>query len=189
MKRTFQISCLICLLWIVGLLAQLPLIPFIETDYILKERNDTLGNGVLVKKNNELNIKIEIPNYFPEKEQCIDTWFTSAHGQHLLTVSNFSINVFSGDNTEIEKGQSYLFWDDGSKDETFSIHDYEISESITSERNKYVFFRSVFNIDKESNFYILIKANYSLDNIADSVERKMLITKKHRLTWNKFRAH
>jgi hypothetical protein len=35
-------------LWIIGLFAQLPLIPSIETDYISSETNDTLGKGVLV---------------------------------------------------------------------------------------------------------------------------------------------
>jgi hypothetical protein len=180
---------LLCVLWIVGLFAQLPLIPFIETDYILSETNDTLGKGVLVKEENGLNIKIEVPSYFPEKEQCFDTWFTSTKGQHILSVSNFSIKAFRSDNSEIIKGSSYLFWDSDGKDETFSIDDYEIAKSDTFDKSKYAFFRSEFNVDKESDFSLLIKATYSLDDIQGSVERKMSITKKHRLTWNKLRAH
>ena len=137
-----------------------------------------------------LNIKLEVPRYFPEKEQCFDTWFTSTKGQHTLTVSNFSISAFKTDNTKIEKSNSYLFWADGSKDETFSIHNYQVTKSDTFDSSKYVFFRSVFNLDKaESEFNILIKASYSFDNIADSVERKMSVIKKHRLTWDKLRAH
>ena len=180
---------MLCVLWLVGLFAQLPLIPFIETDYILSETNDTLGKGVLLNEENGLNIKIEVPNYFPEKGQCFDTWFTSTNGQHTLTVSNYSIEAFTSDNTEIEKNNSYMFWDDGSKNETFSIQNYQIVKSDTVNNRKYVFFRSVFNIDNESDFSILIKAKYSLNNFADSIERKMSITKKHRITWDKLRAH
>ena len=178
-----------CVLWIVGLFAQLPLIPFIETDYVLIETNDTLGKGVLVKEKSGLNIKVEVPSYFPEKEQCFDTWFTSTNGRHTLTVPNFSITALSSDNKEIFKSNSYLFWDDGSKDEAFSIDGYEISKSDSFDSSKYVFFRSVFDVAQERDFVVLIKAKYSVDNVSDSVERKMSIIKKHRLTWNKLRAH
>jgi hypothetical protein len=106
-----------------------------------------------------------------------------------LTVHNFSINAFSSDNTEIKKTNSYLFWGDGSKDETFSIQNYELAKSDNYDSSKYVFFRSVFNVDKQREFFILIKANYSVDGASDSIEQRMSITKKHRLTWNKLRAH
>ena len=102
---------MLCVLWLVGLFAQLPLIPFIETDYILSETNDTLGKGVLLNEENGLNIKIEVPNYFPEKGQCFDTWFTSTNGQHTLTVSNYSIEAFTSDNGKLPQKQYGLFVD------------------------------------------------------------------------------
>ena len=186
---TFLITFCLLILWVVGLLAQLPLIPWIETDYFVVGTNQTLANGLTLKQTDNTNIKIEVPNYFSEDDQCFDFWFSSANGKHLLTVDDFSLIVYDNDNSELKRENTYLFWDNGSKNETFKIENYEIAKTDTCNKNKYVFFRTVFDIDKIGNFKIKVKVNYSIDNKSDSINQTLTIEKKHRLTWNKFRVH
>jgi len=185
-------------LWIIGLLARLPLIPWIETDYFVTGTTQTLAKGFVLKQPDTTItkgflsvtagsiIKLEAPNEFPEDDQCFDFWFSSAGGKHLLTVNNFSLKIFDSNNSEIKPINSYLFWDDGSKDKTFNIENYSID---TYPKNKYVFFRTVFDIDDVGDFSITVKTYYSIDNRADTIDRKLFIDKKHRLTWNEFRVH
>jgi hypothetical protein len=188
-KRTFKILLIGFLLWFFGVFFQLPLIPFIETDFVLNGTSQIFEKGVELQQTNKVTIKLEIPNYFPEKEQCFDTWFSSKDGQHTLTVSDFTISVFNKNGTETKKNNSSLFWDDGSSDETFKIDNYMIAKTNTTNNDKYVFFRSVFNVADKKEFIVHVKANFSVDGIQNNLEKKIAITKKHRLTWNKFRAH
>src|SRR6187431_3152047 len=124
--RTILVLFFLIVIWVIGLCARLPLIPWIETDYFIKGTNQTLADGFNLKQSDNTIIKIEIPNEFSEKEQCFDFWFLSSQGKHLLTVNDFSLKTFENNNSEIRRDNSYLFWDNGSKDETFMIQDYEI---------------------------------------------------------------
>ena len=54
---------------------------------------------------------------------------------------------------------------------------------------KYVFFRTVYDVDNNSDFSIKIKIDLELDNIPFLIDTTLQIEKKHRLTWNKFRVH
>ena len=196
MKRLLKILfktflTIICLLviWVIGLFAQLPLIPWIETDYNVAGTNQTLANGYILKQTDNALIKIEVPNEFFENDQCFDVWFSSANGTHILTVKDFSQTVFEGDNSEIKSENSYLFWDNGSKEETFNIDNYKIFHSDNYDHKKYVFFRTVFNVENISDFSIKLKTNFFIDNKPNLIDTTLQIEKKHRLTWNKFRVH
>jgi len=177
------------IIWVVGLFAGLPLIPFVETDYYVNESNQTLANGLILKQTDSSVIKLEVPNYFSENDQCFDTWVSSTKGQHFLTIKDFSLQAFNADQSEIKKENTYLFWDNGSKDETFKIENYQISKSATTENDKYVFIRTVFDTEGLDNFILSVKLNFTLDNKTDLVEQKVNVNKKHRLTWNPLRAH
>ena len=187
-KTFLTIICLL-LIWVIGLFAQLPLIPGIETDYFIAGTNQTLANGYILKHTDNAIIKIEVPNEFSENDQCFDFWFSSAIGTHTLTVKNYSNTAFDIDNSEIKRENSYLFWDNGSKEETFNIDSYVIVHSDNYDNKKYVFFRNVFNVDNISDFSIKLKTNYFIDNKPNLIDTTLQIEKKHRLTWNKFRVH
>jgi hypothetical protein len=196
MKRSLKILfktflTIICLfiIWIVGLFAQLPLIPWIETDYYIAGTNQTLTSGYILKQADNINIKIEIPNEFLENNQCFDTWFLAANGKHFLTVKDYSQTIFGNHNSKIKSKNSYLFWDNGSKEETFNIDNYEIAYSENYDQKKYVFFRTVFDVDNIRNFSIKIKTNFFIDNKPNIIDTTLEIEKKHRLTWSKFRVH
>ena len=196
MKRLLKILfktflTIICLLviWVIGLFAQLPLIPWIETDYYVAETNQTLANGYILKQTDGAIVKIEVPDEFFENDQCFDFWFSSATGTHMLTVKEFSQTVFDNDNSEVKRQNSYLFWDNGSKEETFNIDNYEIAHSDNYDQKKYVFFRTVFDVDNISDFSIKLKTSFYVDNKPNLIDTTLTIEKKHRLTWNKFRVH
>ena len=196
MKRLLKILfktflTIICLLviWIIGLFAQLPLIPWIETDYYVSGTNQILANGYILKQTDNTIIKIDVPNEFFENGQCFDFWFLSAAGTHTLTVKDFSQTIFDNDNSEIKRKNSYLFWDNGSKEEAFEIDNYEITHSDNYDQKKYVFFRTVFNVDNISDFSIKLKTNFYIDNNPNQIDTTLQIEKKHRLTWNRFRVH
>lgn len=187
-KTFLTIICLL-VIWVIGLFAQLPLIPWIETDYYLAGTNQTLAKGYILKQTDNVIVKIEVPNEFSENDQCFDLWFSSNIGTHSLTVKDFSQTVFDNDNSEIKNQNSYLFWDNGSKEEAFNIDNYEIAYSDNYDKKKYVFFRTVFDIDNVSDFSIKLKTNFYIDNKPNLIDTTLQIEKKHRLTWNKFRVH
>ncbi|MBL7827821.1 MAG: hypothetical protein JNJ57_14415 [Saprospiraceae bacterium] len=176
-------------IWVIGLFAQLPLIPWIETDYYVVGTNQTLANGYVLKQTDNTIVKIVVPNEFSENDQCFDFWFSSNIGTHMLTVKDFSQTVFDKDNAEIKNKNSYLFWDNGSKEKTFNIDNYEIAYSDNYDKKKYVFFRTVFDIDNISYFSMKLMTNFYIDNKPNLINTTLQIEKKHRLTWNKFRMH
>ena len=188
-KKIFIGTLISIVLWIVGCSAGLPVIPFVETDYYIRQSNRPLANGHAVTKTDNENTKIEIPNYYPDNDQCLDFWFTSSNGKHILSVENFNMTVRDKDGDEIKRLTSYLFWDDGSEDEKFSINNYEIENTGTHDQNKYVFFRTVFDLSGESYFSITINTDYSVDSVRRQIDETFDLTKKRKLTWNKFRVH
>lgn len=187
--KTFLTMICLLVIWVIGLFAQLPLIPWIETDYYVAGTNHTLDNGHILKQTENVIIKIEVPNEFSENDQCFDFWFSSTIGTHTLTVNDFSLIAFDNDNSKIKSQNSYLFWGNGSKEETFNIDNYEIAYSDNYDQKKYVFFRTVFNVDDLSDFSIKLKTNFYIDNKPNLIDTSLQIEKKHRLTWNKFRVH
>lgn len=187
--KTFLTIIGLLVIWLIGLFAQLPLIPWIETDYYVAGTNQTLDKGHILKLADNAIMKIEIPNEFTENDQCFDFWFTSANGTHSLTVKDFSQTVFDKDNSIIKSKNSYLIWDNGSKENTFEIDKYAITHSDNYDQKKYVFFRTVFNVDNVSDFSIKLKTNFLIDSKSNLIDTTLIIEKKHRLTWNKFRVH
>ena len=188
-SRIFQVLFLLFVIMFLGIFFQLPIIPWIETDYILEGTNQKFSDGVILTQKNGIELKIEIPNEFNEESQCFDTWFKSTNGNHNLTVKSISFKALDNKNGEIRPVNSYLFWDDGSKDETYEITNYIISQSDTIDNQKYVFFRTVFNVDNYDNFSVILKANFEIDNKSENLNRSLIINKKKQLTWNKFRVH
>ena len=72
--KTFLTIIGLLLVWVIGLFAQLPLIPWIETDYYVAGTNQTLANGYILKQTDGVIVKIEVPNEFFENDQCFDFW-------------------------------------------------------------------------------------------------------------------
>jgi hypothetical protein len=188
-RRIFLIIISIFFLWVIGIFAQLPLMPFIETNYFIKEKDLNLSKGVTIEQSKKTTIKIEIPNYFPEGNQCFDIWFSSTNGEHNLSVTKFSFKISTIDNIELERESLYLFSDKRSKDETSTIENYSIEKHEIEEDNNYVFFRTVYNVETINNLNIFVLADYSIDNETYSMNKKIEIIKKRRLTWNKLKAH
>ena len=100
------IPIILTVLWVIGVIVGLPLIPFTETDYYIAGTNQKLANGHTLKQTDSTIVKIEIPNEFSENNQCFDFWFLSTSGRHLLTVKNFSNTLLNNDNQEIKKKKS-----------------------------------------------------------------------------------
>jgi hypothetical protein len=188
-KKVIIGTLIAIVLWIVSCSAGLPVIPFVETDYFISESNKPLADGHTVTKTENENTKFEIPNYYPDNDQCLDFWFTSSNGKHLLTVENFKMTVMDNGKDEIKPLTSYLFWDDGSEDEKFSITNYEIEKTETHDQDKYVFFRTVVDISRESHFSVNIKADYYMDSVPRQIDKTFELTKRRKLTWNEFRVH
>ncbi|MBK9379288.1 MAG: hypothetical protein IPM86_14145 [Saprospiraceae bacterium] len=187
-KTFLTIICLL-IIWVIGLFAQLPLIPFFDTNYFVSGTNQTLSSGIILKQTDNTIIKIEIPNEFTQNEQCFDFRFSSATGTHILTVKDFSQSVFDIDNSEIKNINSYLFWENGSLEEKFNINNHEIKYSENYDNEKYVFFRTVFDMDNINHFSIKIKTDFYIDNKPNRIDTTLVIEKKHRLTWSRFRVH
>ncbi|MEJ8844335.1 hypothetical protein WG954_18210 [Lacibacter sp. H375] len=176
-------------IYIVGLFAGLPIIPWIETNYYVKGTNERLSNGITLQQINNAIIKVEIPDYFPQNDQCIDTWFTSSDSSNNLTINNFSFEMQSDEGKPLTRENSYLFWDDGSKENNLTIENYTILKSDTSSEDKYVFLRTVYNLDNEKEVTVKLKINYQLNRKTIVLDKNLQLIKKQRLTWNEFRVH
>ncbi len=182
--KTFLIAILITfLLWLAGCSIGLPVIPFVATDYFIEGSDNSLKDGYVVTSSDNETTKIEIPDYFTDDNQCLDFWFTTSYGNHFLTVKNFKITVFDINDNVIMPTNSYLFRDDGSENEKFSIDNYEIGT------DKYVFFRTVVDLSGESRFAINIKADYLIDSVRRNIDKTYVLEKRKQLTWNELRAH
>lgn len=197
MKITFKLILIIfCLvvLWIIGLFAQLPLIPWIETDYFLIDTKTRLANNVSIKQKDNMKITLEIPNIFGEGNQSLQIQFSSIMGKHLINVNPFSMKVYDSRNIEIKPKSSYLICNDSTKAETFKIKDYEIADdtvygNTAYSKDKYLIFQSSFDLRNVKQLSIDIQIKYSLDNKPDSINGRYLVEKEHRLTWNQLRFH
>jgi hypothetical protein len=179
----------ICMLWIIGVFAMLPVIPFIEANYFLEGSDGPLDIGFNVTHTSTELTRIEIPSYYPNNNQCLDFWFESANGKHLLTVNNFTMTLKNKNNSEIKRMNSFLFWDEGSEDEKFSIKEYEIERTDSYDTDKYVFFRTAFDLSDEGSFTMYVKADYLLDGIQRDLDRSFKVVKKKKLRWSEFRVH
>jgi len=177
------------ILYIAGLFAGLPIIPWFETNYFIKGTNERLENGVTLRQIDNAIIKIEIPNYFPPKDQCIDTWFASSDSSYILTIDNFSLEAVSVENKVLIRENSYLFWDNGSKENDFTIQKYTVAKSDTQMKDKYVFLRSVYDLNNTEELIAKIKIYFQINGKAESIEQSLPLVKKQKLTWNKFRVH
>jgi hypothetical protein len=172
------------LLWVVGCSAGLPVIPFVETDYFIDNSPVPLAHGFTITNTDDEVTELEIPDYFPDDDQCLDFWFKTSQGTHLLNVEEFRLKVFDENGNEIKPWNSYLFWNGGSEDEKFSIDDYEIDDA-----EKYVFFRTAVDLSSESSFSVAIEAKYTIDNKMRNISATYDLEKIKRLTWNELRAH
>ena len=175
-------------MWIIGLFNGLPLIPWIETDYFIAGEETTLSEGIVLMDTDSCILRIEVPNYFPENNQCFDIWFNSKRGKQALSVTDFSITAFNKGN-EITKKSSCLFWDNGSKKETFEIIDYQVEYSKNYADKKYVFFRTTYDVDDTKRFNFVIKSNFTINDRPFNIHKNLSIEKQHRWTWNEFRFH
>jgi hypothetical protein len=116
----------------------LPVIPLLETDYFVEESVEPLVNSFIFTKTNKELTSIEFPNYYPDNNQCLDFWFQSAEGKHLLTVNNFTMTIKNKSESEIPKLKSYLFWDMEVKMKNSVLKNTKLSERIrTSIINMY----------------------------------------------------
>jgi len=164
-------------------------VPSIKTYYTVSGSNKSITNGYTLKKTDNTIIKLEIPNEFLDKDKCFDIWFSSTKGAQILTVKDFSQTLFDLDNYEIKRENSYLFWDNGSKNEAFKIDNYEIKHPDNYNKKKYIFFRTVFDITNKNSFSIKIKTNFQIDNKSNNIDTTILIEKKHKVIWTHFRFH
>lgn len=176
-------------LFITGLFAGLPLIPWVETDYFVKGTNESLAHGVKLKQIDNAIVKIEIPNYFSQNEQSIDTWFASSDSSYTLTIDNFSFEAASRGNNSLKKENSYLFWDNGSKENDFRIQNYSVTKSNSQLDDKYVFLRSVYDLGNVKELVATIKLDVQINGKPENIEQSLPLVKKQKLTWNKFRVH
>jgi hypothetical protein len=187
LKRVSIGILIFLVLWTVGCSVGLPVIPIVETNYFISESSKPLADGYILKHSYREITKLEIPNYFPVNDQCLDFCFKSSMGKHLLTVNNFKMTVKNNDETEMEKLNSYLICYDGSEDKKFSISNYYIEN--TGDKDNYVIFRTVVDLSRESKFSINIKADYYVDSVESKIDKTFNLEKKTILTWNEFSVH
>ena len=176
-------------LYIAGLFAGLPLIPWVETNYFIEGTNESLSNRVTLKQIENAKIQVEIPNYFSQNDQCIDTWFASSDSSYTLTINNFSFEAVSTEGNALKRENNYLFWDNGSKENDFKIQNYTVAKSNNQQDDKYVFLRNVYDLDNVKELTATIKFDVQINGKHESVEQSLPLVKKQKLTWNKFRTH
>lgn len=162
-------------IWGIGIIADFSVVPSIKTYYTVKGTNTSITNGYTLKKTGNTIIKLEIPNEFLDNDKCFDISFSSTKGTQILTVNDFSQTLFDKDKFEIKRENSYLFWNNGSKSETFKIDNYEIKHPDNYNKKKYIFFRTVFNIANNNEFAIKIKTNFYIDNKSNKLIRLYLL--------------
>jgi hypothetical protein len=179
----------LAIIWIIGIIAGFPLIPSSETIYYVNETEETLASGLVLNQTDSTIIKLEVPNYFLENDQCFDVWFSSTKGKQILTIKDFSVQAFVADQKELSKENTFLFWDNGNKENTFLVENYQISKASSSTNDKYVFVRTVFDTEKVEQFSLVIKLNYSLNHKNYIVEQIINVKKEHKLIWNSLKAH
>ncbi len=173
--------------WIVLAFAQLRVIPNITTYYNVIGSTEILQNGTVLKNTPEINVRLEAPEYFEENQQCFDLWFSSNSGKHKITVNNVSQKIIY--KSELKPIATYLFWDGGSQENSFSIENYEIEKAEIYENNKYCFFRTVANVEDISHFKIELKAKFIVDDNQSNIDTILTIKKTHKLVWDRFRVH
>tara|TARA_R110002049_G_scaffold147874_1_gene310762 strand:+ start:68 stop:643 length:576 start_codon:yes stop_codon:yes gene_type:complete len=171
-------------IWIVCLFFDLPVIPFNETNYYLKHNENSLNERQIIKTLDSLSIRLEIPNYFEENGQCFDVWFYSDVEKKNLSVDSFLFELKNLSGKDENLIDSILFWDGGSQENTSTIDNYKFNS-----KNKYIFFRKIYNLDGISDFSIKLNINYSIDSIQYKLDTLLNINKKKKLTWDKFRVH
>lgn len=191
MKKIFKVVLKISLfllifiiLWIVGVFFDLPLIPINETNYYTEKNNISLNERQIIETNDSLKIGVEIPNYFTENEHCFDFWFFIEEGEKNISVSDFSVKLKDRTGNEKKEIKSILFWDGGSNESSLDVINHKLNSD-----SKYLFFRKVYNTNKLENFSITLSVEYQIDNIQFKIDTLMNITKKEKITWNKFRVH
>lgn len=188
-KKVILFLLVLIVIWIVGLFAGIPVIPWIETNYYDSKTNQKLSNGLVLKKIDSSEIRIEIPDYFPASDQCFDTWFTSGQTNSNLIVKAFFFLVLDQSGTELPKKNTYLFGNDDSRFNGTEISNLEIIKNDTAYHEKYKFIRTVFNLRNKKRIMIQIKVDYTINNISQSLTDTLEINKKQALTWDEFRAH
>jgi|GEM_PF-2452256 len=179
----------LAIIWIIGLFAGFPLIPSTDTVYFVNETEQTLASGLVLNQTDSTIIKLEVPNYFLENDQCFDVWFSSTKGEHILSIKDYSLQGFITEQKELPKENTFLFWDSGNKENTFMVDNYKISKAVSSTNDKYVFIRTVFDTEMAEQFTLVLKINYHLNHKNYLIEQKINVKKEHTLTWNSLRVH
>ncbi|WP_288955844.1 hypothetical protein [uncultured Polaribacter sp.] len=179
------ISATLFLMWIVSLFFGLPLLPYMETNYYLKEDKISLNKKKILKINDSISLGIEIPNYFPEEDQCIDFWFFNEAKQRSLNIKNFALTLknLKKEKQLIEK-DIIIFWDGG-----YNENKPEVKNFILNKGCKYIFIRNIYDLNKAKKSQVHIKLNYFVNRVEYKFDTIINITKEKELTWNKLRAH
>jgi hypothetical protein len=178
---------LLFIAWVIAVFSMLPVIPFVETEYSVD--GEVLPvEGFIVSGINPEVTRIEIPDYFPGNDQCVDFWFTALEGKHILTVTAFDMTAYDEAGQEIERDNAYLFWAGGSEEEQFQIENYPL-ESSAPGPGQYVYFRSVFDLSNEDHFVLHVESTYTIDGENRHIDKKFDVRKNKKLTWNEFRVH
>jgi lipopolysaccharide assembly outer membrane protein LptD (OstA) len=179
----------LAIIWIIGLFAGFPLIPSTETIYYVNESEQTLASGFVLNQTDSTIIKLEVPNYFLENDQCFDVWLSSTKGEHILSIEDYSLQGFITEQKELPKENTFLFWDNGNKENTFTVDNYKISKAASSTNDKYVFIRTVFDTEMAEQFTLVLKINYQLNQKNNLIEQKINVKKEHTLNWNSLKVH
>jgi hypothetical protein len=177
------------IIYAVGLLMGLPLIPIVKTDYFVNGTNQAIASGLILKQTDNCAITLNEPNKISDNEQSISIAISSKDGQHDLTINDFSLTVFYADQREIKKENTFLNSDNESEIVSFTNRKYLIAKSEPPEIDKHVYILNVFNTDELDNFKISIKLTCTIDNITYLIKQKLELNKKQSLTWIKFKLH
>ena len=168
------------LLWVIGLFAGLPVIPWIDTNYYERKSGQKLSQGIILNQSGG-DIKLEVPNYYNESDQCFDTWFTSNN----IKIKYFSLLAFDKNNIEIPKVKIHLF----GYNESREINDFTILNNDTAIQHNFKFIRTVYNVKKFTSISLKLKIDYLINNESKSYADTLILRKVHNLTWTRFKVH
>lgn len=203
---------LLTFFWVVGFFLGFRVIPNIVVYYDVISANNNyhlnvdeslpLYTGIVLRQTEDEKVRLSFLNNDSDSK-CFTLKVSSVKGNHLFKLDSLSFSLFDPENAEIPKMRSDTLFCEGTYPSSCAYeigNNYEIavgkeivieqSESgkiVHFENPNEISFEAFYDPDLINEFSILINLNYSIDNKRKSIKQKIVVKKKHGLTWTQYR--
>lgn len=166
-------------LWIVGLLNDLKLIPVMEEDYYIGSAG--LRHEMTLMENEE-EFTLQMPRQYDEVKP-IDLTINPPKGKHLLTISRMSAKVILPDGSTDPMKFFYVFSGAGELPGIEQVSNYPVGLTDDDSVSAYVQVRSVYELKGIDEFRIQVDADYTYDNKNRTFSKTFDVVHTSRLRW------